>query len=221
MREIKYIIIHCAYTPWNMDIGVEEIRQWHIERGFLDCGYNYVVRLDGFVEEGRKECIPGAHTKGYNENSIGICYVGGKGPNGEWIDTRNDSQKKALTKLIKKLKDKYPNAMVIGHNDANKDKECPGFDAKKEYGNLDNDFIGIDPIGKEEILEELFSKMARVKIIITKDNIYIPWGWEGQMSTMDEARERIKGQHYNNDWEAPRLKLLDDLEKYKKSKYGK
>jgi N-acetylmuramoyl-L-alanine amidase len=137
MREIKYIIIHYSETPWHQDIGVEEIRQWHIERGWRNIGYHWVVRLDGFIEEGRKEEIQGAHAYGYNEYSIGICYVGGINQHNEKTDTRNPSQKKALLKLLKELKQRYPKAEIIGHNEVS-GKECPGFDAKKEYENIIN-----------------------------------------------------------------------------------
>jgi hypothetical protein len=39
MREINRIIIHHADTPANMDVGVEEIRRWHLSRGWRDVGY--------------------------------------------------------------------------------------------------------------------------------------------------------------------------------------
>ena len=38
MREINSIVFHVSETPENMDIGVEEIREWHLERGFDDIG---------------------------------------------------------------------------------------------------------------------------------------------------------------------------------------
>jgi N-acetyl-anhydromuramyl-L-alanine amidase AmpD len=72
------IILHSSDTPPSMDIGVAEIRQWHLERGFRDIGYHYVIRRNGIVELGRHEDIKGAHCKdgGGNNDSLGICLVG-------------------------------------------------------------------------------------------------------------------------------------------------
>ena len=47
MRRIDYIVIHCAATKPNMDVGVSEIRGWHRQRGFSDVGYHRVIRRDG------------------------------------------------------------------------------------------------------------------------------------------------------------------------------
>ena len=33
MRKINLIVIHCSDTYARMDIGVNEIRQWHLQRG--------------------------------------------------------------------------------------------------------------------------------------------------------------------------------------------
>ena len=35
------LVIHCSATPESMDIGVEKIREWHVdERGWEDVGYH-------------------------------------------------------------------------------------------------------------------------------------------------------------------------------------
>ena len=52
MRKIRKIIIHCSATPEGKDIDAEEIRQWHLDKGWRDIGYHYVIKLDGTVEEG-------------------------------------------------------------------------------------------------------------------------------------------------------------------------
>lgn len=35
MREIDQIIVHCSNTPAGMDIGVTEIRKWHVEEAAM------------------------------------------------------------------------------------------------------------------------------------------------------------------------------------------
>jgi hypothetical protein len=76
-RKIERIVVHTAATPEGRDIGAQEIDRWHRQRGWRMIGYHYVIRLDGTVEEGRDETIPGAHARGYNRTSIGICLIGG------------------------------------------------------------------------------------------------------------------------------------------------
>lgn len=137
MRQIKYIIIHCSATKAGQDFCAKDIKKWHLERGFSDIGYHKIIDLNGTVEPGRSEEIPGAHCKGYNANSIGICYIGGLDENGNPCDTRTEAQKKSLLKLIKSYKPRFPNAKVVGHRDMpNVHKACPCFDAKKEYENI-------------------------------------------------------------------------------------
>ena len=76
-RNITEIIVHCAATPEGKDFTVAQIRQWHLERGFKDIGYHWVIYRDGSVHAGRSESISGAHCTGHNSNSIGVCYIGG------------------------------------------------------------------------------------------------------------------------------------------------
>lgn len=135
MRDIEMIIIHCSATPEGRDVSTDEIRSWHLDRGWSDIGYHFVVELDGTVNDGRPLEISGAHAKGHNSNSIGICYVGGLDESGEPKDTRTPEQEKALVELLENLKDQYPEAQIIGHRDVS-DKDCPCFDASEEYMNI-------------------------------------------------------------------------------------
>jgi len=128
MREINQIIIHCSATRPNQDIGVDTIRKWHVEgNGWSDIGYHEVIRRNGLIEAGRPHSKAGAHAKGHNKNSIGICLVGGvdKNNNAQFNFTR--AQLMSLLGLVDGLKQKYPKAKVIGHNSVSS-KECPSFD---------------------------------------------------------------------------------------------
>lgn len=150
MRKINLIVVHCSATPEGRDVTAADINKMHIARGFKKIGYHYVVRLDGTVETGRKENEIGAHAKGYNANSIGVCYVGGLASDGKKpMDTRTPAQKSALKKLLHTLKQRYPDARIVGHRDLSPDtnhngkvdkwewiKACPCFDAIPEYANI-------------------------------------------------------------------------------------
>lgn len=135
MRNINKIIVHCSATKEGKNYTVNDITRWHKERGFASIGYHWVVYIDGSVHQGRAESIMGAHCKGYNANSIGICYIGGLDENGKSKDTRTDKQKESLIKLIKRLKKHYPDAKIYGHREFAA-KDCPCFDAKTEYADL-------------------------------------------------------------------------------------
>ena len=77
MREINDIIIHCTATRRGRNHTVDQVRQWHLARGFDDIGYHYLIYTDGTLHLGRPVEQVGAHAYGHNQHSIGICYVGG------------------------------------------------------------------------------------------------------------------------------------------------
>lgn len=133
MRRIDTIIIHCSATKRGADYGAADIEQWHRQRGFRSIGYHYVVRLDGTVEAGRPIEQTGAHCKGWNATSIGICYIGGLDENGKPADTRTPEQKKALKALVGDLKRKYGIRQIIGHRDTSPDRDGDGMVEPEEY----------------------------------------------------------------------------------------
>lgn len=121
-RQIDLLVVHCSASPDYMDIGVKEIRSWHLQQGWSDIGYHYVIRRNGEIEKGRGDEVVGAHAKGVNSNSIGICWVGETNPSPE--------QEKSLIGLINWLRGKYSVTIenVKGHREAVKtSKTCPNL----------------------------------------------------------------------------------------------
>lgn len=134
MRNINEIIIHCSATVEGKDITANDIKLWHVrDRKFVDIGYHYVIRLDGTIERGRPIEQVGAHCKGHNANSIGICYVGGLDTSRKAKDTRTPQQRHSMKILIYELLGRFPNASVHGHNEYMQQKACPCFDVRKEW----------------------------------------------------------------------------------------
>ena len=128
-RDVNYIAVHASATPPSMDIGVEEIRRWHKDRGWSDVGYHIVVRRDGNIEYGRNFSTPGAHVKGYNRQSIGVCLVGGIDSEGNSEDNFTGAQFNALRDILIALLILFPQARVRGHRDfPNVHKDCPVMD---------------------------------------------------------------------------------------------
>lgn len=133
MRKITEIIVHCTATPEGRAVTAADVDRWHRQRGFDGIGYHYLVYLDGTVAEGRPIERIGAHCKGHNANSIGVCYVGGLATDRKTPkDTRTSGQKDALLQLINRLRTEYPGVKVRGHRDYAR-KDCPCFDATGEY----------------------------------------------------------------------------------------
>ena len=137
MRQINKIIVHCSATREGQDIPVETIKKWHIEgRGWSDIGYHFYIDINGNIHKGRDIAKIGAHCKGQNRNSIGICYCGGVEADGKTPkDTRTIEQKDALVSVLRTLKAMYPKAVIHSHSDyAN--KACPSFNATNEYKDI-------------------------------------------------------------------------------------
>lgn len=133
MRQIDSIIIHCSATKTGQDFSAVDIDRWHRQRGFNGIGYHYVIRLNGEIEKGRDIALAGAHCKGWNERSIGICYIGGLDENNRPADTRTTAQKRVLYQLIMDLQRQYNIIQVLGHRDTSPDLDGDGVIESNEY----------------------------------------------------------------------------------------
>jgi N-acetyl-anhydromuramyl-L-alanine amidase AmpD len=133
VRTIKNIVVHCSATRPEADIGAAEIRRWHVEdNGWRDVGYHYIIRRDGRVEAGRPVEQPGAHVAGHNADSLGLCLVGGLDANGRSAAEYAPAQWAALRRLLGRLKERFPEADILGHRDfPGVAKDCPCFDVRR------------------------------------------------------------------------------------------
>tara|TARA_R100000329_G_C7483006_1_gene170148 strand:- start:137 stop:550 length:414 start_codon:yes stop_codon:yes gene_type:complete len=136
MRELNRIILHCSATKEGKDYSVETIRDWHVKgRGWSDIGYHWVIRLDGSIEVGRPLEKSGAHTKGHNKDSVGVCYIGGCDADGKPKDTMNPEQEKAWRMIVLSLRTLYGDLTIHGHNEFAK-KACPSFIVKEKFADM-------------------------------------------------------------------------------------
>lgn len=136
MRKIDYIVVHCTATPQTTRVD-SILRYWKEQLLWKVPGYHYIIKSDGEIIELLDESKASNGVQGKNSNLINICYIGGVDSNGRAIDNRTIEQKASLCFLLEQLKDKYPTAKIQGHRDfQGVKKECPCFDAKKEYSNL-------------------------------------------------------------------------------------
>ena len=122
------IVIHCSATPATMDIGVEKIREWHVDdNGWDDVGYHHVITRSGVLQKARPEEMQGSHARAVNGTSLGICLVGGSNSNGDWENNFLDPQWVTLKALLLNLIEKYEIKKIIGHYQVDDKKECPSF----------------------------------------------------------------------------------------------
>jgi N-acetyl-anhydromuramyl-L-alanine amidase AmpD len=128
MRQINSVFVHCSASKPSQEVDIEVIRGWHLTRGFNDVGYHYVITRTGEVQKGRDEEVVGAHAKGYNTNSVGICLVGGLNEKGTPDANFTFAQYRALKYLISDLQMRYGMDLEIkGHREV-ANKACPCFD---------------------------------------------------------------------------------------------
>ncbi len=123
MRQITKLIVHCSATPNERDVTVDEIRGWHKQRGWSDIGYHYVIYRNSQIMSGRPVRIVGAHCKGHNTGSIGICLIG----NDEFTEKQFDS----LKRLYSMLRDIFQGMTAHGHRDFTDKKTCPNFNVSE------------------------------------------------------------------------------------------
>lgn len=112
----KIIYHHSARSEWSP----EEINEYHKSKGWKGIGYNYYIRKDGSIYSGRPENAEGAHTKGENNSSIGICLEGNF--EDEFL---TKGQLESLSKLSLYISLKYDIYEIIGHKDVYSTL-CPG-----------------------------------------------------------------------------------------------
>lgn len=136
MRKIKYIAVHCTATPQTTSI--DSIKNyWKTNLGWKMPGYHFMIKPDGEAVNLLSIDKVSNGVKGFNSETINISYVGGIDAKGKASDNRTPAQKATMLRLLSELHSKFPNAIIQGHRDfPNVHKDCPSFNAKKEYENI-------------------------------------------------------------------------------------
>ena len=133
-RDVNEIILHCSATREGQHIDVDTIRRWHVQgNGWSDIGYHFVVYLDGTVVPGRPLHRSGAHVRGRNKASIGICYIGGCEADGKTPkDTMTQEQELSVRNLVVALRASHGDLALRGHNEF-ASKACPSFQVADKF----------------------------------------------------------------------------------------
>lgn len=109
--------------------GVRAIQQYHLQTGYSDIAYNFLVDDDGTVYEGRGAGVQSGATYGHNSNSASISAMGN-------YETRppSDVMVNAIAELVRYGGQQgwWPGALTGGHRDAGAQTDppygtaCPG-----------------------------------------------------------------------------------------------
>jgi N-acetylmuramoyl-L-alanine amidase len=162
MRQINKIIIHCSASDNDKDDSVARIEFLHTMpdnvpikwgpyytrgKAFSEIGYHYIITRDGIIRLGRGIEKAGAHCKGENKDSIGICVVGNK--------VFGDKQFESLHTLVHMLLKKHsihPDK-VYPHKYFNRHKGCPNFEIADYFVGSKEEKLGYDEAFFEQVDE--------------------------------------------------------------------
>ena len=123
-KSITKLIVHCSDTPNELDLRASDIHKMHIGFGWNGIGYHKVICRDGKIENGRPEYWIGAHVKGINTESLGVCLIG--------RDVFTPKQYNSLKKVLLEWRSLYKTEQIYGHRDVVKThKTCPNFDVRE------------------------------------------------------------------------------------------
>ena len=122
-ENIKLLVVHCSDSEDNQTLTALDLHKMHLNFGWDGIGYHKIINRSGKIENGRPEYWIGAHVQGKNNISLGVCLIG--------RDKFTIKQYISLERVLRKWKQLYPKAKIVGHRDiGNTKKTCPNFDVK-------------------------------------------------------------------------------------------
>ena len=150
MRTIDKIIVHCtAGSQKNTAADVVRLHTMPKSRGgngWKVAGYHYIIEASGKIVSTVPDAQVSNGCYGQNQHSINVCYIGGVDMTTRGLpplDNRTPEQKSSLRKLLVLLRQKFPNAKIMGHRSiwgedtpSKWKKSCPCFNAIAEYADI-------------------------------------------------------------------------------------
>lgn len=133
------LIWHSTDTPADRIVTMDDVYQWHVvENGWSAPGYAGLVLRDGSIQLGRDldgdgdvTDEIGAHAAGFNRESIGWAYAGGRGPNGQPQFNATPEMLAMMKFITDETEARFPGIETIGHCDLpGVKKACPVFDVR-------------------------------------------------------------------------------------------
>ena len=122
LDRVDTIVLHHSASP--QDRTIYDVHRWHLERNWFGVGYHYVIHKDGTIYEGRPLDRIGAHLRGKNATTIGICVMGNfeeHHPTEEQMVATG----RLVVYLINRFAERGQNLSVVRHRDLAATL-CPG-----------------------------------------------------------------------------------------------
>jgi len=128
LKRVEYLIVHHSEREYDFPFFIK-IRH-KVLRGWEDSGYHFLIgngkllTEEGKIYQGRPEEMQGAHARGYNHNSLGICVIGNSDR-----EIPPEAQFQALCSLLERKMHQYsvPLENIRGHKELpHTDTSCPG-----------------------------------------------------------------------------------------------
>lgn len=121
IAKITKIVIHHSASGRD-STTFEDIKRWHLQKGWIDIGYHFITMGDGSFKIGRPETAMGSHSVGFNYNTLGICVTGNF-----MTEKPSTAQIKTLIQILAALCKRHglKASDIIGHRDVN-NTSCPG-----------------------------------------------------------------------------------------------
>ena len=162
-QDTFYVFVHHAQAT---KCTVQDVHTWHVmENGWIGIGYHYFIDKNGNVWNGRPLDMVGAHTKGYNHNSIGICLEGDY-----TVEKISEHVKSVLVNLLVSIKRTYDKIKILRHMDVNQ-TSCPGeIDWVNILARVDTKFNTKD-VTLEERVKVLEKNNKKIFEILRKNNL--------------------------------------------------
>lgn len=125
--KVERIIVHHSATRDSGTVSWGAIRNYHRQtNGWRDIGYHAGIELVGsqyVVQQGRPITVPGAHTVGQNQRSLGFCFVGDYDAVAPEERMLEQAAREVLAPWCKQFG--LPVTAIFGHRDY-AEKTCPG-----------------------------------------------------------------------------------------------
>lgn len=124
-RDVTNQIVLCDSDSLpHEDLDLSALDDRDRRRGYMKCVYHFIIKRDGEIEHGhRKHGEPAMGLGHWNNDSVSICLVGGRG-----TPPFTRPQLASLKDLLEELQDEYPNAVVTYHHLINKKMADRGLD---------------------------------------------------------------------------------------------
>ena len=115
----KYIVLN--HSEVTTPHTINDVHKWHQNKKWAGIGYHYFIDKKGEIFIGRPRNTVGAHTYGYNSQSVGVCFEGD-------FSKEQISQKQfeGAVMLVALLDLAYGSAKVVRQCELVKEKNGPG-----------------------------------------------------------------------------------------------